>query len=133
MKNLLLKITVIMLLPTIVKSQAHVGSTLSDIKGMHSDKTFTTNYTKDGEKYAYTDMPLGTFYYYFDNETSLSYLCIQIPNDMKALNTQVEIYNTKYVIISETSWKAYLEGGGMLKINLEYNEEQKMYLFYYSN
>ena len=86
MKNLLLKMTVIMLLPIIVKSQAHIGSTLSDIKAMHSDKIFTTNYTKDGEKYVYTDMPLGTFYYYFDNETSLSYLCIQIPNDMKALN-----------------------------------------------
>jgi hypothetical protein len=45
----------------------------------------------------------------------------------------VEIYNKKYVIISENSWKAYLEGGGMLKINLEYNEKQKIYIFYYSN
>ena len=122
-----------MLLPIIVKSQAHIGSTLSDIKAMHSDKIFTTNYTSDGEKYAFADMSLGRFFYYFNTETNLSHFCIQVPNDMKALNAQVEIYNTKYVIISETSWKAYLEGGGMLKINLEYNEEQKMYLFYYSN
>ena len=135
MKNLIIFLLVAstMLVPFISKSQAHVGATLSDIKALHNDKIFTTDYTKDGTKYAYAEMQLGIFYYYFDNSTSLSYLCVQIPYDMKSLNNQVEIYNRKYVIVSETSWKAYLEGGGMLKINLEYNEEKKLYIFYYSN
>jgi hypothetical protein len=130
MKKLIILFTII--LPIIAKSQAHIGSSLSEIKTIHSDKVFTTDYTSDGIKYAYADMPLGTFYYYFDNETSLSYLCLQVPYNMSNLNNQVEIYNKKYVIVSETSWKAYLEGGGLLKINLEYNEEQKLYVFYYS-
>ena len=135
MKNLIIFFLVASttLVPFIAKSQAHVGATLSDIKALHNDKIFTTDYTKDGTKYAYAEMQLGIFYYYFDNSTSLSYLCVQIPYDMKSLNNQVEIYNRKYVIVSETSWKAYLEGGGMLKINLEYNEEKKLYIFYYSN
>jgi hypothetical protein len=37
---------------------------------------------------------------------------------MTALNAQVEIYTKKYVIVSETSWKAYLEGGGIMEIDL---------------
>lgn len=134
MKNfLIILISITTLFPFIAKSQANLGATLSEIKAYHPDKTFTTDITKDGTKYAYTEMPLGLFYYYFDNTTDLSYLCVQLPFDMKSLNTQVEIYNKKYVIISENSWKAYLEGGGMLKINLEYNEKQKIYIFYYSN
>ena len=78
-------------------------------------------------------MSLGTFIYYFDNETGLTSFCIQIPKDLVSLKAQVEIYNKKYVIISETSWKAYLEGGGLMKINLKYDEDSKSYYFTYSN
>lgn len=131
MKHLI--VALILSIPFLSNAQAHLGSTLSEIKAMHTDKIFTTDYTNDGTKYASVEMPLGTFIYYFDGETGLSNLCIQIPNDMKALNTQVEIYNRKYVIVSETSWKAYLEGGGLLKIDLEYKEAQKLYVFYYTN
>lgn len=131
MKTLI--VILIALIPFFGKSQAHLGSTLSEIKTIYPDKIFTTNYTTDGTKYASVDMPLGTFFYYFDNETGQSYLCIQVPYDMKSLNNQVEIYNRKYVIVSENSWKAYLEGGGMLKIDLEYKEAQKLYVFYYNN
>lgn len=93
----------ILMLPLIGNAQAHLGSTLTDIKALHPDKVFKVDYTNDGTKYAYTDMPLGTFFYYFDSETGLTNLCLQIPDDMTALNTQVEIYNKKYVIVSETS------------------------------
>jgi len=51
---------------------------------------------------------------------------------MTALNAQVEVYNKKYVIVSETSWKAYLEGGGIMKINLTFDEKNKLYIFYYT-
>ena len=78
-------------------------------------------------------MILGTFYYYFDNETGLTNFCMQITKDMPSLNAQVEIYNKKYVITLETSWKAYLEGGGIMKINLKYSKEYKIYVFYYSS
>jgi hypothetical protein len=133
MKNIVSLITAICLLsPIISKAQAHLGSTLSEIKSLHSDKVFKIDYTNSGQKYAQADMYYGTFIYYFDTETGLSNYNVQIPDNMTALNAQVEIYNKKYVIISETSWKAYLEGGGLMKINLTYNEEYKIYIFSYT-
>lgn len=123
----------ILLLPLLGKAQAHLGSSLADIKAMHPDKVFKIDYTKQGQKYASAEMYYGTFVYYFDSETGLSNYCIQIPDNMTALNAQVEVYNKKYVIVSDTSWKAYLEGGGMMKINLIYDEENKLYYFSYTN
>ena len=121
-----------LLFPLLGKAQAHLGSTLADLKEFHPDKTFEIDYTTTGTKYAKASMPLGTFVYYFNSE-GITVKCLQFPDNMTALNTQVEIYNKKYVIISEKSWKAYLEGGGLLKINLEYNEEEKFYVFHYTN
>ena len=123
----------IVLLPLLGKAQAHLGSTLAEIKASHPDKDFKIDYTKTGQKYAQAEMYYGTFVYYFDNETGLSNYCIQMPNNMTALNSQVEIYNKKYVIISEKSWKAYLEGGGLMNINLSYDEDFKIYFFSYTN
>jgi hypothetical protein len=120
------------MLPFIGKAQAHLGVSLSDIKAQYPDKVFTIEYTKVGVKHASASMDLGSFGYYFDKVTGLTNLCIQIPHNMTSLNTQVEIYNKKYVIISETSWKAYLEGGGLMKINLIYDEENKFYYFTYA-
>ena len=131
MKNLIF--TFIILLPLFSKAQAHLGSTAGQIKTMHSDNVFYTSYTKEGAKYIYTSMPLGTFFYYLSTETGLSNVCVQIPENMVALNAQVEIYNKKYVILSDTSWKAYLEDGGVMKINLNYNEKLELYIFYYTN
>lgn len=131
MKKLIFALIVI--LPFLGNAQAHLGETPSGIKALHPDKTFTEDYTKDGQKYISAEMYYGTFVYYFNKETGLSDFCIQIPHNMTALNAQVEIYNKKYVIISETSWKAYLEGGGLLKINLKYEEDYKIYVFSYVN
>lgn len=129
MKKIILGL--ILLFPLLGKAQAHLGVTLADIKELYPDKTFKIGYTDDGTKYALASMALGTFAYYFDNEET-TYKCIQYPNNMTALNTQVEIYNKKYVIISETSWKAYLERGGLMNINLEYDEEFNLYIFHYT-
>lgn len=134
MKNIVSLITAICLLsPIISKAQAHLGSTFTEIKSKYPDKNFKINYTNEGDKYTIAKMGLGDFIYYFDKETNLSNLVIQIPNNMTALNTQVEIYNKKYVIVSEVSWKAYLEGGGIMYINLQYNKDLDSYIFYYTN
>jgi len=123
----------ILFLPLLGKAQAHLGATEFEIKNLHSDKTFETGYTDDGKKHISAFMVLGTFVYYFDKETGLSDFCIQIIEDITSLNAQVEYYNKKYVIISDTKWKAYLEGGGILNIELTYNQENKMYVFTYTN
>lgn len=131
MKNLIL--AMILLIPFLGRAQAHLGSTLNEIKNTHPEKEFTVEKLDDGTLVAETNMPLGTFLYFFDNETGLSNLCVQVPDDLTALNTQVEIYNKKYVIISETSWKAYLEGGGVMRIHLNYDEDIKNYIFTYTD
>ena len=131
MKKIILTIGV--LFPLILKGQAHLGSSFADLKSRYPEKKFKIEYANNGRKYTTADQPYGTFIYYFDGETNLTDFCIQIPNNMAALNAQVEAYNKKYVIVTETSWKAYLEGGGIMNINLSYDEENKLYVFYYTN
>lgn len=109
-----------------IKAQAHLGSTEYQIKKMYPNNTFTVDYTlKSHIRYISTDFQYGNFTYYFDAETGLSKFCFQIPHSTGTMNAQVEIYNKKYVIISDTSWKAYLEGGGIMYINLVYDSENK--------
>ncbi len=122
----------LLMLTLCVQAQAHLGATVSEIKAFHPDNMFTVGYTDDGTKYISTEMPLGLFAYYF-NEQGISYMCVQIPSSMINLNTQVEIYNKKYVITSKTSWTAYLEGGGMLYISLIYDDTNSNYFFLYAN
>ncbi|MBL0202183.1 MAG: hypothetical protein IPP81_19105 [Chitinophagaceae bacterium] len=114
-----------------VKGQAHLGSTEYEIKAFHPENKWTTGYTNSGGKFISSDMIYGTFTYYFDTETKLSDYNIQIPFNLTTLNGQVEAYNKKYVITSETSWTAYLENGGMIYIKLIYNEELKIRYFSY--
>ena len=122
----------IVFLPIMNFAQAHLGTSEKEIRNLHSDKKFEIGYNNSGEKYISTFMYYGTFIYYFDKETGLSNYCVQIVNEMTYLNGQVEAYNKKYVIVSDTEWKAYLEGGSILKIKLSYNEEYKFYVFNYS-
>lgn len=123
---------ILILLPFISEAQAHLGESFSGLESRYPDLTFEVETTNDGTIYTTAQQLFGTFIYYFDGETGLTNLCVQIPDDLQALNAQVEIYNKKYVIISETSWKAYLNGGSTMEINLIYNEEYETYIFYYT-
>ena len=129
MKNLLLLLLIS--IPTFSSAQAHLFSSESEIKKLYPDKTFEIGYSEDGEKYIHTFMKYGTFFYYFDQESGLSNFCMQIIEEIPNLNGQVEAYNNQYVIISDNKWKAYLNGGGIININLEYNKEHEVYVFYY--
>lgn len=122
----------IVILPILCNSQAHLGSTESEIKELHSEKTFQTDFTDKGQKYISAYMIYGTFVYYFDQDTGLSSSCIQVIDELPYLNGQVEAYNKKYVIVSDTKWKAYLEGGGVLNIELTWEEEYNLYMFSYT-
>ena len=123
---------ILILLPFMSEAQAHLGESFSGLESRYPDLTFEVETTNDGTIYTTAQQLFGTFIYYFDGETGLTNLCVQIPDDMQALNAQVEIYNKKYVIISETSRKAYLDGGSTMEINLIYNEEYETYIFYYT-
>lgn len=123
----------ILAFPLFANAQAHLGETLSGLKSRYPDKYFKIEYASNGTKYTTAEQPFGTFVYYFDKETGLTSFCMQIPKSMTALNAQVEIYNKKYVILSENKWKAYLEGGGILNINLYYEDDIESYVFLYTN
>lgn len=60
---------IIIILPFIVKGQAHLGSTEKDIRDAYPDKTFTVGYNDDGQKYISAFMYYGIFIYYFDKES----------------------------------------------------------------
>jgi len=135
-KNTYMKITFFVLfifLISFANGQAHLGSTENKIRNIYPDKTWTAKYADNGKRYISADMQYGNFTYYFDKETKLSDFCIQIPFSIATLNGQVEAYNKKYVITSDTSWTAYLEEGGILYIKLVYSEELKASYFTYSD
>lgn len=130
MKRIILFLS--MMFPFMASAQAHLGESITGLRQRYPGKEFKFEVTNEGVVYVMAEQTLGYFAYFFDQETGLTYMCMQIPYNMQALNAQVEIYNKKYVIVSETSWKAYLEGGGIMKINLNYNEEKGSYLFIYT-
>ena len=118
--------------PVMARAQAHLSESITGLRDRYPGKEFKFEKTNEGVIYVTANQPLGLFAYFFDRETGLTNMCMQIPYNMQALNTQVEIYNKKYVILSESSWKAYLEGGGIMKINLSYSEENGTYIFIYT-
>ena len=98
-------------------SQARIGYTESQIRSEFSDNTFYEGVSADGYRYISTKSLRGIVVYYFDEDG----FCDQtrmIPYTMADLNYLVQLYNAKYVIISDTHWKAYVQGGGILDIYL---------------
>ncbi len=122
----------ILFLPILIRAQVHIGFTEAEIKKLHSDKTFETGFTDYGAKYTASFMHYGTFFYWFDKQNRRSIFCTQVIEHIPYLNAQVEVYNKKYVILSDTEWKAYLEDGEILNIRLKYDESIKKYVFYYT-
>lgn len=122
----------LLMLPLLGRAQAHLGMTESEIKSEHPGLTFTSDVTTKGVRYTSVDMAYGTFFYYFDNN-GISNYNIQIPYQMKDVNAQTEIYNNKYVILNDHSWKAYVNNGGLIYISLDYYVDSKLWVFSYSN
>lgn len=125
-------ILALLLLPLLGRAQAHLGMSEYRIKAEHPDETFHSDVTTKGTKFIFANMPFGVFYYYFDNEGYSDYN-MQIPYTMKDVNDQTQIYNGKYVILTDHSWKAYVENGGVIYITLEYNTDTKLWIFSYAD
>jgi hypothetical protein len=122
----------LILIPLFGISQAMLGSTEQEIRQNYSDRTFTSGLTTDTyDRYISTDFQYGNMTYYFNDSTHLCRLCMQIPNDISAVNSLVQLYNGKYVIITKTSWDAYLPEGTIMHIILRFAPDSKIYLFYY--
>ena len=110
-----------------VNAQARLGDTEWEIRAEFSEKTFTSGYTEDGDKWLKMETSIGTVGYYFGKESDWKcYMTIVIPDNQTALNVLVERYNREYVIISETEWKMY-GNNGIMKISLIFAEEGGYY------
>ena len=127
-----MKKLILLLLPFLGYSQAHLGHTEYEIRSYHPDTQFKRDWTADGNKYLMGKMQLGTFIYYF-NSNGYSDFNVQVPNSIKDANYQAEIYNNKYVRTSQTSWTAYLEGGGIMKIEMVFDDKINTFVFRYGN
>jgi len=109
-------------------AQAHLGSTEQEIRNLHPQNKWKVGYVNNGQRYISSN-----FVYYFTSATNITDYNIQVPFSLANLNGQVEAYNNKYVITSETSWTAYLEDGGMIYIKLLYDEKNKIRYFSYAS
>ena len=112
-------------------AQAHLGETIYGLNHRYPNEELKLEYMTDGVPYTTISHEMGMYFYFF-NSNMKTKSCMQIPHSIQDLNAQVEIYNSKYVILSENKWKAYLEGGGIMNITLHYDEDLETYLFLYN-
>lgn len=101
-----------------VISQSRIGFTESEIRKEFYDIKFTVKYS-DGSNTRYIiGQTESTVRYYYFNAEGRCYTCYIKPKNQGTLNTMVEQYNKMYVIVSDTEWKMYLEGGGIIRCKL---------------
>lgn len=102
------------------KAQARLGSTVMEIKNEYSDYEYQlkSSYLNDGTYYIQITTDRATVWYYF-NDDRVCYLTVVVPDNQGALNFYVELYNSKYVVVSSTEWKMY-SNNGICKIKLVY-------------
>jgi hypothetical protein len=128
-RNILL---IILFIPFLGIAQLpYLGNNLDDLKKIYSDKSLTISFANDGTKIATVQTENGNYNYYFNSETGITDYCIQFMPNNKLLNYQVEWYNKNFVTISEKSWKAYLDKGKIMNIELKYDEKYDVTSFHY--
>jgi len=125
MKKLLL---LLLLLPALTFGQGAVGLTLHELKESYPEKTFRTDYIEEGTIYI-TEFGCATFSYFIRKNEDVIDFCIAWPQGDRCLSAYVENFNNKYVILSDSHWKAYLEGYTM-DILLEYNNDGRYTITY---
>ncbi len=112
-------------------SQSRLGSSASEIKSefWESSYNLSSGYSKNGTYYISIQTERATANYLFDDE-GICNICMIIPDNQGALNFYVELYNTKYVIVSSTKWKMY-SNNGIANIELIYPEDGGYYFVWY--
>ena len=114
-----------------LSAQARLNKSEAEIRESFSEISFREGETKDGIKYLMGEFSRGIFIYYFD-EFGYSNLNLMVPYNIESVNEQVEIYNSKYVIINKTSWRAYLDNGMIMSIEMIFDDELQKFVFKYS-
>lgn len=110
-KRFLLLVVLSIAFKNAVFSQSRIGYSEYDI--VHTefpDKSFTQLKGVDGVTYITWEDDRIRCYYYFDS-TAICDMCFIEFKAQGALNQYVQLYNTDFVIISDTKWKIYLQNG----------------------
>ena len=102
--------TVLLLLcSTIVFSQARLYSSYAKIYDEFQHEDIKINFTDKGQLYLSVALQNALILYYFDEDKLCTSTAI-VPLNNGTLNAYVEMYNSKYVIISPTKWRMYSNG-----------------------
>ena len=112
-------------------SQSRIGFSKTEIKSEFSHYDYTSGITDDGTEYLQIKAVQSYNIYYF-NDYGFCYAVAIFPRTQGDLNSFVQDYNSKYVIVSDSEWKAYVNKGGILSIKLFYDEDIQASFFIYN-
>ena len=131
MKKLLLIILLIISSAT-AYTQSRLNYSANDIRDEFSDSKYNlkSNFDKGGNYYISILTGNSTVFYYFNAERTCIATFI-VPDNQGSLNFYVELYNSKYVIVSPTQWKMY-SNNGMCEIKLVYSVNGGYYFMWYN-
>ena len=122
MKKLL--IVLLIMFAFFANSQVRLGYTSYEIKKEYSALGYTVNsgYGDDGYLFYSINFSDVVCFYSFGKD-DICTMCIILPKTSERVNGLSEKYNSKYTIISDSHWKAYMEGGSIADITLQYTKE----------
>lgn len=117
-----------LLFTTSIYSQSRLGSSRSEIFTEYISDNPKFHTTDDGVSYMTVMLGRAHVSYVF-NSNNICIMCTIIPLTQGDLNSYVELYNTKYVIVSSTSWKMYSENGSIASVELQSSDDTPMFIW----
>ena len=114
-----------------VYSQSRIGSYEKDIRSEFIKQKMETGFDDNKNRYLSVEFTSITAIYYFASNGKCIITFI-IPDNQGSLNSMVENYNGKYVIVSDKKWKMYSDNG-ILDIELIFPNEGKAFFVIKSN
>lgn len=131
MKRIVSVLVFVLLFSQTSRSQALIGFNMSDVRKEYPSVNW--EYGKWGESNEYQTMSfednsIATIYYF--NEKGICFSTAIIPKSQGILQAMIERYNSRYVIVDDTHWKFYTNGG-VLKSYLKMTDENVYYFYWY--
>jgi hypothetical protein len=114
--------------PLKINAQSRIGSSLSEIKSEFPNSKFNIEYkvlTDTSSLYTVRDELITCIYLFAHSKCTSTFI---IPQTSIVLKNYVEEYNSKYVIVSDKQWKAYL-GNGICRIDMEFPKNGNLPFF----
>lgn len=110
-------------------SQARLGKTKREIVSEFSELAPETGYDSNGNSYIDVEMTRAHVRYFIDPSSGLCNLTLILPKSQAALNYYVELYNSRYVIISPTKWRMYTVEGSIAEVELLSQNESSCFVW----